>query len=45
MTVDGVNDLAAVATALDHLNAMTGGRVAAALYRHPAGGRFAPDLR
>ena len=45
VTVDGVNDLAAVATALDHLNAMTGGRVAAALYRHPAGGRFAPDLR
>jgi hypothetical protein len=45
VTVDGLNDLAAVATALDHLNAMTGGRVAAALYRHPAGGRFAPDLR
>jgi hypothetical protein len=45
VTVDGVNDLAAVATAPDHLNAMTGGRVAAALYRHPAGGRFAADLR
>ena len=43
--VQGVNDLASVAHALEYVAGMASGLVAAALYRHPAGGRFAPDLR
>ena len=42
--VQGVNDLASVAHALDYVASTASGLVAAALYRHPAGGRFAPDL-
>ena len=40
-----MTDLASVAHALEDADALAAGLVAAALYRHPAGGRFAPDLR
>jgi hypothetical protein len=45
VVIQGVTDLASVAHALEDADALAAGLVAAALYRHPAGGRFAPDLR